>query len=421
MEQFRRRLAALNKKAARFGLLPITILSNVQTVYERRSERVGQDGDRLLSYLVRPPEGTRVRNPVLLNRLYLSYPMVKLGAWSVVGKIESVPGGNLVFCITGEPGDAKAVAAYAAQPVVCEHCSRARRRSGSFILKDENGKGFKAVGTSCLNDFTGIDPAAALFLAKLSWLVRTNDDDLEEFAGSGRDNAVNTLEYLADVAFLSRHGGFVSSAKAKETGLEATYSAAQRIVSLLQEERLAMEYAAERDDHLATAGAVRAWMLGKQPESDFDANAKLLLANEALGLDRKHLAFAAATVAMFSRHTVRAQQAVEPSQHVGEKGQSVETPLFVDRVVEIANPHGRNALFLVLMRDMAGNRLKWKTAAPPREFLDGGRRFQGRFKVKAHGEYRDAKQTDVTHVKVLSWLEGGHPLDVAMGIARERV
>jgi hypothetical protein len=400
---FNKRLKALNKKALAFGLPPIAVLGQESVLYERRSEWVGSDEDRLSCHLVPVSEGATPKHPVELQRIRLSHPLIKLGDWLVVGKLEYTEGGNLVFCVTGEDADAAAVKARGLKPLTCEHCGMARKRSGAFVLRSMKGEGYKEVGSSCLRDFTGIDPATALFLAKLSSVISACEDDLDEFLRSGRVNAVSTVQFLSDVAFLCKHGGFISSSKANETGSEATFSEAQRIDVLLgREEGLKRKYETERDAHLDMALQVRAWVLSKRATSDFDDNAKLLLKLDALKLERRHLAFAAATVPMYMRSISVAREQRRASEHIGTKGERVQGMLIVDRVIEMANPFGRGVRFLVLIRDAEGNRLTWKTTSAPSDVVDGTlKEFEATFKVKAHTEYREVKQTEVTHVKVV--------------------
>lgn len=402
MYAFKKRMEALNKKAVKFGVPEIKVLGTEEVLYERRAEWVGRDGDRLLSQLVPVRDGEVPKYPVVLHRVRLSHPLIKLGDWLVVGKLEHTEAGNLVFCVSSEPADVDAVKQRRLRPLTCEHCGKTRKRSGAFVLRSALGEGYREVGSNCLEDFTGIDPAAVLFMAKMASVVRACEDDLDEFLGARRPNAVSTLAYLADVAFLCKHGGFVSSGKAAETGFEPTYSEAQHIASSLErDEGLHRKYEAERAEHLATAEQVRKWVLGKQASSDFDENVKLLMSLDALKLDRKHLAFAAATVPMYMRSVSSDREAKRASEHIGAKGEKLRRTLTVDRIVEMANPFGRGVRFLVLMRDQDGNRVTWKTTAAPREVVEGAlKQFEATFKVKAHGDYRDVKQTEVTHLKI---------------------
>jgi hypothetical protein len=261
------------------------------------------------------------------------------------------------------------------------------------------------VGGSCLEDFTGIDPAAALFLARMHSVFSLASEDLDDFARSGRTNAVETRRYLAGVSFLSSHFGFVSTAKARDMCISATYEDARHLGAMLRESpKLQTLYDKERDHHLAVADAIREWFATKPVETDYDRNAKLLLANDAISTDRKHLAFAAGTIPAYNRHLGVKAEAKRPSEHVGKPGEKMERILRIDRIVEIETAFGPSRL--VLMTDEGGNKFKWKTSAAPYEVANGvGRSMKASFKVKQHDDYNGTAQTAVTHLRPTEWLE----------------
>src|SRR3546814_18345978 len=60
-------------------------------------------------------------------------------------------------------------------PVRCDHCKTKRQRRLAYLLKDAETSEVLQVGSSCLQDFTGVDPAAVLFLAQLYKVVSVVD------------------------------------------------------------------------------------------------------------------------------------------------------------------------------------------------------------------------------------------------------
>lgn len=400
---FRKRLQALNKKAEKFGLEAIKIQSEALVIYDRCEERLSYAS--VLSHLKPLQKGAVPKNPVQLKRYVLQYPVIRLGNWQVVGKLEAMTAGNLQFVVTHSQEDMQAVAQYASQPIVCQHCNTKRKRKDGYVLRDLSTGQHKQVGGSCLQDFTGIDPAAALFLARMGQVIQEEANALEEFLGSGRSNAISTLEFLADTSYLAESFGFVSAAKARESGILATYDEVVGLSNALQrDESLRQDYMAKREKHLARAQEVRTWVLEKEVTSSFDSNLKLLLSEDALALNPKHLAFAAAAVAMFNKERSELAPAYV-SQHLGEPGQKLTCILTVHRVVPIETFYG--VLMLVLLRDEVGNHLTWKTSACPRDLLDEEckPRFEASFKVKEHGLYKDVAQTTISHLKIVRILE----------------
>lgn len=157
------------------------------------------------------------------------------------------------------------------------------------------------------------------------------------------------------------------------------------------------------ETHQATADAVRAWYAGRPADSDFERNVQLILAEEGIALDRRHLALAAAAVSMYGRHLqVQAEQS-RPSSYVGEK---LGRLLTIQRIVVVHNIFRHADDHLILFRDQDGNQVKWKTSAATREMLDGvGKTMEATFKVKEHGDYKGVAQTTVTHLKALRWVD----------------
>ncbi|MBN3744775.1 hypothetical protein G3N96_04905 [Burkholderia sp. Se-20373] len=419
MAAFEKRLEALNKKASKFGLSPIRIVSAQDALYERKSEYVGRDADKLLTHLVPVQRLQDVDHPVLIKRLEIEYPEIKLGHWRVIGKLEAIEGGNLAFAVSRDASDVVVLAERADCPIECEHCNTNRRRKDGYLLRDDETGDYKEVGSNCLEDFTGIDPAAALFMAQMWNVIKIAEDDFAEFGRSGRVNAVRTDQYLADVSFLAANFGFVSASKARETDLSPTYSDALSLPYLLRKNaELREKYIAQHERHVETANAVRVWIEDKNEESTFDRNVKLLLRQDAISLKSNHLAFAAATVPVYQRAHAEKAESRKRSEHVGQPGQKASGSLTVERVVPFDTIYGSSDL--VLFRDNDGNRIKWKTSACPIEVKDGvGRSMEATFKIKEHDEYNGMAQTAITHLKVLRWIdtveigtndEGGAPV-----------
>jgi hypothetical protein len=405
MATFATRLKQLNAKAEEFGLEPIAIRSIDAAVYERRVQRTGRDFDKEHWTLVPLPQGVKSERPIVLYRIHLEYPLIRLGHWAVVGRLEALDDGNLRFCVSTQPEDLNAIRGFAAHPIECEHCKTQRRRTDSYILSDRDGHQYRQVGSTCLQDFTGIDPATALFLAKMHAVVRLAEEDLDDYACSDRVNAIATQSFLADVSFLAAHYGFVSARRAREGGdRPPTYESAAQIHRLLDESQTLRErYAAERPAHLQKAESIREWIRETPPALTFAENAQLLLAREALRLDPQHLAIAAASVARYNHYL---DACAGLSRHLGALGERMNTALVIERVILLPDSFRGQRTHLVLLRDRGGNRLTWKTAAASSEVMRGeGRTVEADFTVKRHSEYKGMAQTEVTRLKVLRWIE----------------
>ena len=273
----------------------------------------------------------------------------------------------------------------------------------------ESGE-YKQVGKNCLQDFTGIDPGAALFLAKMYDVIKSAKDDFFELAGSGKINCVSTIIYLANVIFIAKKYGFVSAAASRENGRLATYDFAYAVTTnarspMADDEETAKEWRESFDDGIEMAKKIKDWMMNKPLQSSYDHNAKLIISNEYIELDRRKLAIAASVVAVFHKSQERNETECDNlrSKHVGNIGEKLEVRLTVKKIIPIESAYGR--AHIVLMDDEQGNFFKWKTGACPDDIFDGeGNTFLGRVKVKAHDIYKGLEQTAVTHVKVVEWM-----------------
>ncbi|MGH8156594.1 MAG: hypothetical protein ACREPQ_00610 [Rhodanobacter sp.] len=406
MGAFEKRLKALNVKAERFGLEAISVgeplLTNYEIYREPNRSGSGEHVTLLPQGSAPPPEATR-DGLVRMAQIPIEYPVIKLGDWRVVAKIE--PAGaddNLVFVVSEDAADVAAAEGHRHQAIQCEHCGTERRRKASFLLAGEGG--YKEVGQQCLEDFTGIDPAAALFLGKLHTFLSWDYLEL----GSGGPNAIATRQFLIDVLFLTEQCGFVSSSRAKcNPGTRATYQIAMDLAGELHDDAALREAYPDALDRLGTqADALREWYALNASATGFDANVRALLAQDTLLLDPKHLAFAAGAVPGYLRQQQRQRAlALDTSaerRHVGVAGERSTMVLRVERMVIFDTRFGRQ--WLAIMRDREGNKLAWKTSSlPPDRFREAKPEqwFECQFKVKEHGDYQGVPQTQVTHLQLM--------------------
>lgn len=400
---FTRRLEKLNKKGLGFGLSEIKIVATREVLYERKLRPAGRHGEVILSSLVPAKPEESPAAPVILLQITIEYPIVKLGSWSIIGKLDAHAEGNLVYALHAGEQEAAALARFANAPLRCEHCNANRKRTSSFVLKDDASGDYKEVGSTCLEDFTGIDPAAALFLAKMDSSVRVVEGEFEALgANANRTQGVSTRYFLAAVNWICQTSGYVSNARSEESSVIPTWDDA---LGLLMNQERKMP---DMEPHLQFADKLREWFANKEGAgmSLFDRNVKLLVGSDTLPLKRQPLSFAAGAVPYYWGATKGDETggAKKVSQHVGEVGQKMQSDLSIMRVVPIDTRFG--VVSLVLLRDSEGNSLVWKTKALPghlyNQVHDGARvDIKAVFKVKEHGEYNGTKQTSVTHLKIL--------------------
>lgn len=411
MAAFEKTLAKLNAKATKYGLSPVTA---GEAVRERFARRYEHDDNREVTrmYVVplggrQPQEGDEILH---LNRVPLEYPIIALGSWEVLGKLEPFGEGRIAFAATDDPSENALLGRYREADPCCEHCNKKRQRKDTYVVRHVGTGETKQIGSTCLEDFTGIDPAKVLFLAQVYGVFKTLDDSYEHFMhGVGVDHGVRPVDFLRDALFAAEwQGGFVSSKRAKEEMLTPTYVHARNLADLLRRDGLWSRYRESKDRLLDSAQRVIDWWAAWRPTSEFERTTQQIVTTESLPFENKYLAFAAASIPAMDRALAKAAtqaaRAAHPSEHVGSVGEKMH------QAMRLTGHHGFDSQFgwayFVNFVDAEGNKYCWKTASPPGEFLDveaKAKWFDGRFKVKKHDEYRDEKITLITHVKFDGW------------------
>ena len=134
----------------------------------------------------------------------LQFEDIKIaGGWRLVASIEKGELGNMVYAING-----KDYSHLRTQTLTCDHCQTKRKRNKHFILVNDEGEE-KCVGSTCMKDFLGVDPAKTLnFFTTIRELFK--DDELFS-CGAGKGD--NWLDLTRAVAWSCREievNGFVS-------------------------------------------------------------------------------------------------------------------------------------------------------------------------------------------------------------------
>lgn len=412
MAAFEKTLGKLNAKALKYGLSPVTAGT---PVLERFARRYEHDDRRAVTrmYVVplgnmTPQEGDEILH---LHRIPLEYPIIALGAWKVLGKLEPFGDGRIAFAASDDPGENAQLGAYREAEPCCEHCNKKRQRKDTYVVRHTETGETKQIGSTCLEDFTGIDPAKVLFLAQVYGVFKTIDDSFEHFMhGKGADHGVRPVDFLRDALFAAEwQGGFISAKRAKEELLTPTYVHARDLADLLRRDGLWNRYRESKDRLLASAQRVIDWWTALEPTSEFERTTQQIVTAESLPFENKYLAFATASIPAMDRALAKAAaqaaRAAHPSEHVGSPGEKMQ------QAMRLTGQHGFETQFgwsyFVNFVDVEGNKYSWRTANPPQAFLDVDAKskwFDGRFKIKAHDDYRDEKITLISHVKFDGWI-----------------
>lgn len=424
LESFNARLAKLNAKAASFGLEPITIKQTQEVAYLVVLSK-DTDDTSFGRHLVKITPDIEIKpgsETVRMLHMDIQYPIIKLGQWNVIAQVQPAESGsgNVIFNIGRNADDEKQLSKWMRCPIGCQHCKVKRTRKTSYILKNPEGELIE-VGSTCLEDFTGIDPSAALFMAKMNEFFAANwGEDDERWARDAKATGVATESYLTNVLFCIEDSpmGFVSATKAKDAypPVLPTYAEAQLLYrNWVNDPELRERFFAKQPALKVVAQKIIAWAQSLPDESTdlYLHNLKQVLTAPDILDQPKFLALAASAPAAYHRATLREADMAprsKPRTHIGSKDQKLSACLTLHRKSSYETQFGIK--HVLSMRDDEGNVVTWKTASPPTELRAStaiGKRFEATFKIKEHTDYQGTPQTEVSHLKIICFKDALAP------------
>lgn len=205
------RVDALNKRAARLGVAPISCLSTgvAYSTFERK--RTGE-----------------VVNRREFAEFEVAGGSLRLNGWSLLGTIEHLgEAGNVLRSV---PDSAGIPEQYRTGSQACDQCGLDRKRTDTFVVAHEGGD-IKQVGRACLKDFLGhIDPdRLAAWYQCLSDFARGDDED-DDAPTSHEKFTCRPDDIVAAAIGIGRVFGWVSKAQAS---LGSSTSTSSRVIDWL--------------------------------------------------------------------------------------------------------------------------------------------------------------------------------------------
>ena len=387
----------------------------------RRAKKLGVEAPTLV-VLSRELEECERRNSGIKYfrewvNIEVTAPIVKLGGWTFVGRVE--PMGDLNLISKNPSYDGEVPERYRTAAMDCDHCGQPRYRTATFLLQHEDGT-WKQVGRQCIADFLGHRDAEALAeWAQLEWLQEIPEDWPEDggFGGSGHEATIAFETFLTGVIFFAERVGYVSGKEAYESPeWQPKTSTANEVYSLMYsaigEDALIRQYGADRSEifrdpeRQAKAEALLAW--GRErfadPKNDYEYNMHVAL--EYHGVTWKTKGFVASTYSAHRRATEErqereAKEANALNEYFGEVKKRYELTLKVESIRTFEGDYGLR--ILVRMRDAEGRLYTWWTSDSvlydPEDLVD--QTWHLKATVKGHEEYRGWKQTVLTRAKLL--------------------
>jgi len=213
------KIAALNKRAAKLKV-PLVQLQVISEFFKD----IKKDPDSLAPAVKRK-----------FYKVQVIGESPKLAGWQFIATIEHKDAGNIIRAVPGQENNTKIRDFYNADPDYCDWCKTRRHRIDTFLVQNENGE-MRQIGRNCLTNFLGgVDPKAIIwyfrFRSSIGELI--NDEDERMNRGGRRRAEFYSVGAILSVALrVAKKFGYVSSAKAQESGNISTTSTVRDLFSV---------------------------------------------------------------------------------------------------------------------------------------------------------------------------------------------
>ena len=401
------RIAALAKRARRLGLEEPTLTAGEP--FPDPDARAPADLDRFQHAAWTAP---------LVVAVTVTGPDVLLAGWVVLAVVDHLPAedGGLSNVTRTLPGQElpEGLDADALKPD-CDHCGHDRRRARTFLLSHET-QGTKQVGSTCLQDFAGLNrspESALLFLADLDRVTEFDDEDGQ--GGGGGSSYFGLQDLLVWTAASIRTDGWLSRVKARDMYPPGRATADWALEFMFPGLKTERPEATTGDRWQAARGLVWARRITDEQAagSDYLRNCRAVARAGYIGA--KQVGIAASIVSSYQRSVSRLQERRERAllsdvlvagATSGDAGQRAEF-----RVRLLANPLPRESewgcSWLHRWADLETGALLiwWGTNGAAGKLEDLGADVAGwegtiRGTVKRHGDYQGEAQTQLARVMV---------------------
>jgi hypothetical protein len=355
-------VARINKRLQKLGIEnPIT------TTYDHRFE-TRDDGQAY------------VWIDVSINHIPKEF--LTMGDWTVVARLDHRDAGNIIRRIPSEH-EAELPEIYRTREPWCDHCNVLRLRNETFVIYSEK-EGYKQVGSTCLQDFTGFDTASQVMalanqIIKLEDLIKGQSSEPVDYSNWNTDY-LSLPMYLGHVVHNMKKNGWISRGEKFRRGL-STCTADSALETMLAEVEIS---AAD----LATAQQAITWsrlvLANKDNLSEYEHNLVTVTANDYL--EKKDIGIAASLMAIVKHD----------SNFVGEIGQKIKLDGVEAVLVKNVGKARFGDRYLNKMIDRDGNVIIWWSTKE----LEVGKKYSGEGVVSSHNEYNGERQTTISYVKV---------------------
>ncbi|MFW6282187.1 MAG: hypothetical protein ACOC1O_05285, partial [bacterium] len=333
------------------------------------------------------PEQYKGKTPVEVTSFSFEMEELKLGDWTPVAVIEhDVINGNkednIIHVINN---DVEIPVKYRTVDSNCDHCNTNRRRNKTILLIDTAGE-FKQVGTTCVDEFTGIDAEKIIGYYEEVGDIFIEDNMKINFSGFA-PKYVKTIDYLTACITSIIADGYKKS---------DTYNPTSRI---------AFDMAIDNnfdERYRSKAEEVIEFFANFEADNTFMHDIKTYIKREYT-TGNGYLAYAY----LAYKKELERQEELNGFEWVGKVGDRNTWTVKFDKKFSFDTQWGTQTIYL--FNDESGNIFKWKTSTFSQELYEAlnNKQLKGiDFKIeltgtiKGHEEYKGKKQTVLSRCKL---------------------
>jgi len=340
---------------------------------------------------------------VRMHHFHVTVYDLKFSGWEFVASIDSYKDDrNVIRSIPGKTIPEK----YRTSGCTCEHCNINRYRRNTYVLMNEETGEYKQVGSSCLKDFLGHNlPGLASYFEDMDALSQDWND-----TEPGMEYCQFPLdEYLAHVACMIRHYGWVSGAKAYDNE-ELTSTANDAFSNYLDiYDARNKEPDIPQDCDFDMAEDAIAWfkqsVKTKETLSDYEHNVNVMI--DETHIPHRAMGTMASVVGIYMTKIIPGKAAKKydfsNSKYIvgfaDKKKPNItrlaETVTLVSETV-ISGYYGTSYLYKFITDD--GNLVTWFASSP--QGIAAHARFEMAATIKKHEVFKGVKQTVVNRAKL---------------------
>lgn len=317
-----------------------------------------------------------------------------VGNYKFIAKIDIHKDGNIINKIPSEDLPEK----YRHVKGECEHCKHNRPRKNVYIVQNEQGEYFQ-IGSTCLRDFMGTDTPESV-IRRFGFLEEARE--LSDTFGGKWNNEVHTEELLAVAHAAIRLWGWTPKSTHDENATPTVQIVSKWFFCHPSDkhgkEIVEKLTAALCENDWEVAKTVRQWCADNTETSDYFHNLRMLLARDVIEDNYRGYAVSAISAYLRAMNKEAQKKNTVPSvsEYIGNVGEKLSPVSVVCELARSTSSAWGDGI-LYKFRDTRGNVFSWFASASKE--INVGDLLMITGSIKAHKEYKGAKETQLTRVK----------------------